>query len=240
MDGMADTETHSEHQPTRLAPAVIFATLAIAVLLAVLLYMLARRSGSTPGRIYLVLLAAGVLANTVCLSIWNPVVLARRVVFHAGTKAWDHVLMTVFMTIFVTLVVVTVQDLNARTVDPPPGTGWLIGLTIFELGWVLVTWAMVANPFFEKTVRIQTEHGHHVIDRGPYAYIRHPGYVGFSVVFLSTPLLLASARILVLTLVVVAVLVIRTALEDRTLRAELPGYREYAARVRYRLIPSLW
>ena len=112
--------------------------------------------------------------------------------------------------------------------------------TGFGLAWVLITWTMVANPFFEKMVRIQTDHGHHVIDRGPYAHIRHPGYVGFSAVFLSTPLLLASAETFFPILIAVAVLVIRTALEDRTLQGELPGYREYAARVRYRLIPGLW
>ncbi len=99
---------------------------------------------------------------------------------------------------------------------------------------------MVANPFFEKTVRIQTEHGHRVIDRGPYAYIRHPGYVGLSTALLLTPGLLASAATVLPIFVAIALLVIRTALEHRTLQAELPGYSEYASRVRYRLIPYVW
>ena len=89
-------------------------------------------------------------------------------VFHTGTKAWDHVLLMVFLAIFVA-VVVAVQDLNTRNVDPPPGIAWLVGLTIFGPGWTLITWSMVANPFIEKTVRIQTDHGHRVIDRGPNA-----------------------------------------------------------------------
>ena len=161
-------------------------------------------------------------------------------VWHAGQKDWDLVLMMVFVAVFVAVIVVAVQDLDARKVDSPLGIGWLIGLTMFGLGWVLVTWAMVANPFFEKHVRIQTDHGQHVIDRGPYAYVRHPGYVGFSAVFLATPLLLASAATLPPILATVGLLVIRTALEDRTLQAELPGYRKYAARVRYRLMPGLW
>jgi protein-S-isoprenylcysteine O-methyltransferase Ste14 len=237
---MADTEAHSDPQPSRVAPGVIFANLAVCVFLSVLLFMLARQSEWTLGWIYLGLLAASVVANVVCLSIWNPILLARRMVFHAGTKVWDHVLMVVFLVVFVNVVVVAVRDLNARDVDPPPGIGWLIGLTIFLPGWVLITWAMIVNPFFEKTVRIQMDHGHHVIDRGPYAYIRHPGYAGFSAVFLSTPLLLASAPTFLLMLISVAVLVIRTALEDRTLQAELPGYRDYADRVRFRLVPGIW
>jgi protein-S-isoprenylcysteine O-methyltransferase Ste14 len=237
---MADTEANSEPQPSKLAPAVILATVAICILFAGLLFVFVRQSDWTLGWIYLGLLAASVIANVVCLLIWNPVVLARRMVFHAGTKAWDHVLMMVFLAVFIAVVVVAVEDLKSRNGYPLPGIGWLIGLANFVLGWVLVTWSMVANPFFEKTVRIQRDHGHHVIDSGPYAYIRHPGYVGFSAVFLSTPFLLASTETFLPILIAATVLVIRTALEDRTLQDELPGYREYSARIRYRLIPGLW
>lgn len=121
-----------------------------------------------------------------------------------------------------------------------PGAAWLLGLAIFVPGWALVIWSMVVNPFFEKTVRIQTDHGHRVIDTGPYAYVRHPGYVGFVGWMLSTPLLLPSAWAFVPALLAVIAVVIRTALEDRTLHAELPGYAEYAARIRFRLIPGVW
>jgi protein-S-isoprenylcysteine O-methyltransferase Ste14 len=89
-------------------------------------------------------------------------------------------------------------------------------------------------------VRIQTERGHRVIDRGPYAWVRHPGYVGFAGWILSAPLLLGSAWAWAPAGLALAGLVIRTALEDRTLQAELPGYRDYAARVRFRLVPGLW
>ena len=99
---------------------------------------------------------------------------------------------------------------------------------------------MVVNPFFEKTVRIQTDRGHRVIDRGPYAYVRHPGYLGFVGWILAAPLLLLSAWAVVPSFLAVLGIVIRTALEDRTLKLELPGYTDYAARVHYRLIPRLW
>ena len=115
-----------------------------------------------------------------------------------------------------------------------------MGLALFVPGWALVTWSMSANPFFEKQVRIQKNHGHYVIDNGPYALARHPGYVGFIAVLLATPLLLVSVRTLIPAVIAALLLAIRTALEDRMLQAELPGYREYASRVRYRLIPGVW
>jgi len=117
------------------------------------------------------------------------------------------------------------------------GAAWLLGLAIFVLGWTLVTWCMVVNPFFEKMVRIQTDPGPRVIETEPYAYVRHPGYVGG---MLATPLLLASAWAFVPSLIAVIGFVIRTALEDRMRHAELPGYAEYATRVRFRLVPGVW
>ncbi len=113
-------------------------------------------------------------------------------------------------------------------------------MAIFIPGAALFSWSMVVNPFFEKTVRIQTDRGHRVIDTGPYAFVRHPGYLGFVGWTLSAPLLLASAWAFVPAVLSVVGIVVRTALEDRTLQAELPGYPEYAARVRSRLIPGVW
>ena len=121
-----------------------------------------------------------------------------------------------------------------------PGFVWLIGATVFVSGSILVTWSMIANPFFEKTVRIQREHGHRVIDSGTYAYVRHPGYVGFSAMCLSTPVLLGSVPTALPIAVLELLLVTRTLLEDRMLQAELPGYAEYATKVRSRLIPRVW
>ena len=214
---------------------------AVVVLLGVFISVRAPQSGWTLGRIYSGLLVAHVVVSQVWVLIWNPVVIERRMWPGPGVKAWDWVWTTLFTAIFATLVVVAVQDLKTRDPAPGPlGIIWLIGLAVFVSAWWLITWSMVANPFFEKQVRIQTNHGHHVIDKGPYAYIRHPGYVGFVAVLLATPLLLTSAWTSLPALIAVALLVIRTALEDHMLQAELPGYREYAGRVRYRLIPGLW
>ena len=100
---------------------------------------------------------------------------------------------------------------------------------------------MTANPHFEKTVRIQTDRDHRVIDSGPYRIVRHPGYAATAVgLLLATPLLLRSWWAFVPAVAGVAWLVLRTALEDRTLRRELAGYESYAARVRWRLVPGVW
>jgi protein-S-isoprenylcysteine O-methyltransferase Ste14 len=99
---------------------------------------------------------------------------------------------------------------------------------------------MAENPFFEKTVRIQSERDHYVIDTGPYRVVRHPGYVGLVPWVLSIPLLLVSARAFLPAGLAVISLLVRTALEDRTLHKKLPGYAEYAARVRSRLVPGVW
>lgn len=214
----------------------------ICIVLTVTLFVLARQLAWTLGWLYVGLVAAHGIVACVCVLLWNPVLFGRRMhYFGKGTKTWDIVWCVVSLPIMVAVYVVAVRDLGEGDRDPgPPGLIWLIGAAIFVFGWMLFTWSAVANPFFERTVRIQTDHGHCVVDRGPYAYIRHPAYVGFSAVLLSTPLLLASAWTFLPALIAVLAIVIRTVLEDRTLQAELAGYAEYATRIRFRLIPGVW
>ena len=105
---------------------------------------------------------------------------------------------------------------------------------------LLTIWAMASNRFFYSVVRIERERGHTVATSGPYGYVRHPGYVGGILFDLVTPLFLGSLWSFLPAGFTVCVLVVRTALEDRTLRAGLDGYEEYARRVRYRLLPGIW
>ena len=99
---------------------------------------------------------------------------------------------------------------------------------------------MASNRFSGRYVRIQTQRGHTVIKGGPYRFVRHPGYAGLSLFMLSSALALESQWALVPPATIVTALVIRTALEDRTVRAELPGYRENALDTRFRLLPGVW
>ena len=98
----------------------------------------------------------------------------------------------------------------------------------------------MANRFFSGTVRIQTERGHHVVSSGPYRLVRHPGYAGGLLGYVLIPVLLDSLWAFLPAGLLATVMVIRTALEDRTLQAELSGYAEYAQKTRYRLVPGVW
>ena len=119
---------------------------------------------------------------------------------------------------------------------------WLqvVALLVGILGLVLGSWAMVENRFFSAVVRIQQDRDHTVCRSGPYRWIRHPGYAGGVVWFLITPVVFNSAWAFIPSLVSAIFTVVRTALEDKTLRAELPGYQEYCNRTRYRLLPGIW
>ncbi|HET7011562.1 MAG TPA: isoprenylcysteine carboxylmethyltransferase family protein [Anaerolineales bacterium] len=113
-------------------------------------------------------------------------------------------------------------------------------LLVFVAGSVLASCALIENRFFSGMVRIQTDRGHHVVSGGPYRWIRHPGYAGALLAFWSSAVLLDSWWAFLPAIVTTVLLVIRTQLEDTTLQAELPGYGDYARRVRFRLVPGVW
>jgi protein-S-isoprenylcysteine O-methyltransferase Ste14 len=107
-------------------------------------------------------------------------------------------------------------------------------------GIAVTTWAQVVNPFFEPGVRIQKERAQQVVTAGPYRFVRHPGYSAAIAIFIAIPLALASWWALTPAALAIALLVVRTGLEDSLLRAELSGYADYTRRTRYRLLPGLW
>jgi len=105
---------------------------------------------------------------------------------------------------------------------------------------MLFTWSMLSNKYFSTMVRIQTERGHEVAVSGPYRYIRHPGYVGFILMVLATPISLGTLYALSMSGITAILFIIRTSLEDKTLKNELAGYLDYANKVKYKLIPFIW
>lgn len=192
------------------------------------------------GWAYLALMTAYFCINVVYLNRVNPELIAHRMRFGSGTKRWDIVWSIAFTPLFTAVYIVAGLDAVRYEWSVMPSWLWPLGLALFVPGAWLFSWSMGVNPFFEKTVRIQTERGHRVIDTGPYAYVRHPGYVGFFGWTLATPLLLGSWCALGPAVLASIAMIVRTALEDRTLRAELEGYEAYAQRVRYRLVPGVW
>jgi protein-S-isoprenylcysteine O-methyltransferase Ste14 len=223
-------------RPVALTIVAVYAVLAGLVLFA-------RQSNWTLGLIYVGLFIAGFgIILSVSLFLWNTELAWRRTFdVPSGTKLWDWFWFAAFVPTLLAVFYVAVHDFDTRGHDlGAPGMAWLTGLAIYVAGQALFNWAGVTNPFFEKTVRIQTDQGHYVTDQGPYAIVRHPGYIGFIATFVATPLLLPSSRMCLLSLIGGLLFVIRTIFEDRTLRAELDGYTEYAAKVRFRLVPGVW
>lgn len=158
-----------------------------------------------------------------------------------NTKAWDK-LLAPLMALSVSFPPVIVAGLDHRHGWSPEFPIWLIvlGFILVTLGYALSVWALVENRFFFSTVRIQTDQGHAVCDSGPYRIVRHPGYAGNIVALFGIVLALGSVWTLIPVAVASIIAVIRTVLEDKTLRKELPGYQDYAHRVRYCLIPGVY
>ena len=195
------------------------------------------------GWLYLGIVTAYQLITTAYLMHVNPELIEYRlklVGIRQGTKRWDKFWLMLFSPLFLAIYVIAGFDAVRFTWSSMSPWFWFPGLVLFIPTAALFSWSMGVNPFFEKTVRIQTERGHRVIDTGPYHIVRHPGYVGLFGWCLATPLCLGSWWAFIPAALSIFALVIRTALEDRTLRNELTGYEEYTSRVRFRLIPGVW
>jgi protein-S-isoprenylcysteine O-methyltransferase Ste14 len=124
--------------------------------------------------------------------------------------------------------------------DIVPPAGMVAGLAIVAIGFGLLSWSILVNSFFSASVRIQEDRGQRVISDGPYGIVRHPGYAGGVLALLASAVALNSLLALIPAVIFLIVLVHRTMIEDRMLHDELPGYSEYSAKVRYRLIPGIW
>jgi len=155
-------------------------------------------------------------------------------------KGWDKVLMAVYSLVLFTVPVVAGLDAVRFEWSVMPLALHVIGAVLSIPAMIMPLWALSANAYLSTMVRIQDDRGHRVVTAGPYQYVRHPMYVGTIFFGLCIPLFLGSWWALVPGGLIVVIFVIRTALEDKTLREELPGYAEYAQRVRYRLLPGLW
>ncbi len=124
--------------------------------------------------------------------------------------------------------------------DIVPPTELVASWAIVAISWGLVTWSVWVNPFFSPAVRIQAERGQRAVSAGPYTVIRHPGYIGIALSIVTSAVALNSLLAFIPAVMYLAVTVHQTAVEDEMLRDELAGYADYAAKVRYRLIPGIW
>ncbi len=182
------------------------------------------------------------VVSTLFLYRYNPELLVVRLtVRREGSRGWDEVLMRVAnLTGMLLMPAVAGLDVGRYGWS---SLGWIYvvpGAILFVLGAVLITWAMIVNRHFEPTVRIQEDRGHEVVSTGPYSFVRHPGYLSGILWMSSIPLIMGSLYAFLPLTLYGSLMILRTYLEDETLREKLPGYAEYVERVKFRLIPWIW
>jgi protein-S-isoprenylcysteine O-methyltransferase Ste14 len=191
--------------------------------------------------VYLAFSLVNLAINGVFLTRYNPQVIAERAERKEGRKSWDAIFTSLYAIIgIVGLMVVAGLDFRFSWTQPYSFGIHLIALVLMQLGGLLFLWAMISNKFFATDVVVQPDRSHTVATSGPYNYVRHPGYVGLIAGLLTTPLLLGSLWAVVPGGIGALVILVRTSFEDRTLRAELTGYEDYAQQVRFRLVPGIW
>jgi protein-S-isoprenylcysteine O-methyltransferase Ste14 len=191
------------------------------------------------GGLFLLIFLTCMAASVAYLWRANPDIFLARSRIGKGTKLWDKVLMVPLLVSFFGIFAVAGFDARYGWSTVPL---WLmvLGYVLFVFGYVMSTWVYAVNKFAEPSVRIQAERGHTVIETGPYGLVRHPLYLFSAFLVGGIPFALGSYWALIPVGVGALAIVVRTSLEDRLLRNELAGYKDYAARVRFRLIPGLW
>jgi protein-S-isoprenylcysteine O-methyltransferase Ste14 len=214
--------------------------LGLLAVFACLLFASAGQVDWWPGWRYLLVTLVMEIITLSLLALLAPQTLNQRGSVGAGVKSFDRWFAGLwFATSLVTPVIVGLDAVRFHWSALP---GWLFvpALLVMVGASLFADWAMVENEHFEQFVRIQGERGHDVVTTGPYRFVRHPGYLGAILGALATPPMLGSAWAFLPAGFVALLFVVRTYLEDQTLRRELGGYEEYAQRTRHRLLPLVW
>jgi protein-S-isoprenylcysteine O-methyltransferase Ste14 len=240
---MADAQASSP-APARSSPRAIarrFAQIGLLIVFqAVALFASAGTLGWRAGWAYLGLYLFLILVNVILILPNDRGLIEERGRPKEAMRSWDRTFARV--TTLLGPAILVVGGLDERFGWPPAISLGLqvLGGVVMALAYLLFSWAMSTNRFFSTIVRVQKDRGHTVVSSGPYRFVRHPAYLGSVVLGLATPLLLGSAWALVPGILTSAAVVVRAALEDKTLQRELEGYAEYAQRVRFRLVPGVW
>ena len=216
---------------------------AFTLLLPMVLFISAGRLDWVMAWVYVGIAVSFTFISRVIVMRINPGLIAERAksLERKDVKSWDRMIL-IFLVLVGPLAMMIVGGLDERLGWSPqiPLALQLVALAIIVLGYVVGVWIMVMNRYHSAVVRIQKDRGQTVVTDGPYRFVRHPSYAIAIVCYLATPILLGSLWALIPCGLVALVIVIRTALEDRTLADELDGYKDYAARVHYRLLPGVW
>lgn len=229
-------------RPTSFSPARAVAGLAVmTVVSGAVLFGVAGTVAWPEAWIYLAVIVAVLGVYSAILLKVHPDLVAERSRPPADAKKWDKPFVAIVGKLG-PMALLIVCALDRRFGWSGQAGAWvpLLGLLMVTGGGSLSAWAVASNRFFSAVIRIQHDRGHHVIDTGPYRFVRHPGYLGSIFHMFGTALTLSSWWGLAVALLLSSVLAVRAALEDMTLQAELDGYTGYARRVRSRLVPGVW
>jgi protein-S-isoprenylcysteine O-methyltransferase Ste14 len=225
------------------SPRQWFGVIAVYLLIPLVLFVCGGDIGWWQAWVYSLLIVAAGVGGRFFAERRHPGLTAERQSTESiqEAKAWDKVLAPL-MALSISFPLVIVAGLDHRFGWSPVFPLWLIvlGFCLIALGYAFAAWAFVENRFFSSVVRIQTDREHAVCDRGPYRIVRHPGYAGNIPPLFGIVLALSSFWTLIPAAAALVIALIRTALEDRTLQEELPGYQEYASHVRFRLFPGIY
>ena len=170
----------------------------------------------------------------------SPGLAEERRTAAARAAKWDRVVVRLTNLAVPIMLVLAAVEHRAHRLPAIPVAVSIIAFGLLVPAVILTYLSITANAFFSSYVRIQADRGHVVVSTGPYRFLRHPGYAGIVVFNLLTPVALGSWLALVPGGCSAALFVWRTAMEDRFLSRNLPGYSEYAIRVPHRLIPGVW
>ncbi len=193
--------------------------------------------------VFFVLIVSAGVGGRILAENRHPGILSERFnsIKSEDVKSWDRVTAPL-MAFTLSFPLVIVAGLDHSFAWSPLFSIWmnLLGFVLIALGYAFATWALIENRFFSTFVRIQKDRGHEVCDSGPYQIVRHPGYAGNLLALPGIVLALDSVWTLIPVVIAIIIAVIRTELEDKTLQEELKGYKEYAQRVPYKLIPWIY
>jgi len=236
---MSETSVKSSARLDRSGVSRIFQVLGSLLLFGIILFACAGRMDWWEAWIFLAIYLGGVMINGLWSLRHNPDMLNERGQIGKNAKNWDKVIGVIYMVLLLAIYVLAGLDKRFGWSGMPLWVEVVGGLAL-AASMAMTFWVMASNAFLSTFVRIQDDRGHTTVSGGPYRFVRHPMYAGILVMSLGMPLLLGSWWALVPGVLNIVNFIVRTALEDRTLQAELPGYKEYAAKVKYRLIPGIW
>jgi protein-S-isoprenylcysteine O-methyltransferase Ste14 len=225
--------------PKLIARYVLRETMGL-VVMGVALFWSAGQINWWPAWAAVAVMLAWITATAVVIFRFNPDLLAERLGPRKGAKPWDTAIMSLLGLTQLVRYILAGLDQRYGWTGGIPFSAQMAAFTVCVVGYALVVWATASNAFFSQIVRIQSERGHGVVTGGPYHYVRHPAYAGAILYELAVAVLLASWWAMIASGLSAILLILRTALEDHTLQAELAGYADYARQVRHRLLPGTW